>query len=548
MTAAPQLSLDPPGVLSDRLAIRLNWALTTFVVAAGAYATSLTALNHDVASYLLMARALVDGRVLYDSFPDFSMPANAWLALLSLKVATATGLELAALHQFVLFMLTVAGATVTGLVISRSVAADTLAARAMPAAVMALFLFVPGYDAGQRDVLFAVLAAPVVAIVAARHFDFRPSIVISTVAVLLGATGSSLKPQVALPLLALGGCELVLRRGNLRRLAPELWALAAVLLAYVAVIQAMYPTYFWQVLPTATKFFAFQNLPLVALLPSLWKIAIAGFVALVLLAFLLAHRASAGLPIPWGMLGAWAAFASALVAMHLQQRMGFRYHTVPAVLFLLVSVALFTLMGVEAALRRWAVGARLIPGLCLVAAGTLGPFAIQVGVLFNRPDGTTRADALGDRVTRIFHALPPASYVLSFQTGVPPMSPLHAYADVRWSGEFNTNYEISGIVLDADRAVAEGGERDPFFVSVERELRRSVLKSLTVRPPEVVLVDVTKPLRWFEHYDKPFGLLAWLAQDPAFATAWSNYEHVETVESFLNVSVEIWRRRAVAGG
>lgn len=517
---------------------------TALVTIVGAYLIFETALNHDVATYLVMASALADGKVLYESFPDYSMPANAWIGLLSLLISQATGLLLAYTHQAVLFLLTALGGGLTGLVISRAVGATTLTGRLMPPLVMALFLIIPGYDFGQRDVLFGVLAAPLVAVVVARHVGVRPGWFLSIAICGLAAIGSSLKPQVGLPLLVLGVSDLALRCGRLQKVARELWILASLLFGYVILVQLMYPTYFTQVLPEAAKFYAFQKAWIISVLRALEVAAATGLAAAILLVPLLLDRARRQQPIRWGLIAAWVALGAALAEMHIAQYAALHYHTVPVLLFAAVSVALFACMTIEAGLRRWAAGSRRLAGMWIIAATTIAVAIVSLASLAYSVPGTARTDALTDPVTKSLRSLPAGTYVLSLQLGVPPISPLFAYADVRWSGEFSTLNEISTVVLERAKDRAQGRPEDPYYVALDQHIRHSVLRSLTVHTPQIVLVDVSPQMRWFERYDKPFKLLPWLAEDRAFAAAWSNYEYVETVKSFAGVTVAIWRRRA----
>jgi hypothetical protein len=195
-------------------------------------------------------------------------------------------------------------------------------------------------------------------------------------------------------------------------------------------------------------------------------------------------------------------------------------------------------------MRGWIGGSRMAAAFC-IATATAGTLAmIAMATPSRSSDGLSRAAALSDPVTRALQSLPRGTYVLAFQTGVRPISPLHAYADIRWSGEFNENHEIAAVVYERDAALAAGRPIAPFFVALEQHIRRAVLRSLTVHPPELVLIDVSRPLRWFESHDQSFDLLSWFKQDPDFVSAWSDYEYVETVQSLGSRVVEVWRRQA----
>jgi hypothetical protein len=416
----------------------------------------------------------------------------------------------------------------------------------MPPFIMWMFLIVPDYDFGQRDVLFAVLAAPLVAIVAARHFGATPSWCLSIMIAVLGAIGSSLKPHVGLPLLVLGLSELALRHGCIQAIARELWLTAGLLAVYVIAIQLCYPSYFIEVLPNAASINAYIQLEFIPVLFSLLPAAATGLFATLLLLAILIRRIQLRQHIRWGIIIAWAVFGLALALMNVLQFQGFRYHTLPVLLYAFTSVGLFAAINVQDALDGWGGGSKMVAAFYIVAA-TLGTLAIIVMASPSRSsDGLTRAAVLSDPVTRTLQSLPRGTYVLAFETSVRPISPLHAYADIRWSGEFNENHEIAAIVHEHDAAIAAGRPISPFFVALEQRVRLAALRSLMSRPPELVLVDVTQPLRWFEGYQKSFDLLSWFKQDPAFASAWSAYEYVETVPSLSSRLVEVWRRQTPA--
>ena len=124
----------------------------------------------------------------------------------------------------------------------------------------------------------------------------------------------------------------------------------------------------------------------------------------------------------------------------------------------------------------------------------------------------------------------------------PPFSPLQAYADVRPTNTFSTLVPLRAVVSDLDRARESGKPRDPEIAAVERRMRGYVLGAFGPRRPEVVVVDVSMPARWFERYGKPFSLISFLSEDPGFAREWTNYERVGEMPS-MNFKVETYKRR-----
>jgi len=514
-----------------------RWSVA-FVLALAAWSVYSTMLNHDVAYYLLLARGLDEGRELYATFPDYGLPANGWLALLSLRVSSALALPLVETHQCVLFLLAATGAIAAGLILERLFGGETVAGRTAMLLTVAVFLLYPGYDFGQRDYLFAVLVAPLVLTVAGRHFGLRPGTGLSAMVVITAMIGGSFKPQFALPLLTLGVVELALRRGRLRAVAGELWVAGGGLIAYVALVHILYPAYFTAVLPSAVAVYgSYAGSMNSSLFMHLLRAAVGvsfacGMVILLLYApgFRPSRRHLA-------LTAGWFAFGASLLAMFILQRQGFIYHLLPFSLFSLLSAGVFGLLvlgrsSIASSMKSAVVSATL----AIVIVGGAGAIAAI-------EPGRSRANALEDPVSRILTRLPARTPVMALSTGVAPLSPLHAYADIRWTGAFGALIELMAIVQDREAAAREGRPRKPELADAERDVRRRVLLSLTEPRPAMVFVNVSQTPRWFEHYGRPFSILAFLLEDTRFAAEWSNYEPVAETQSLFGVKILSYRLR-----
>ena len=146
-------------------------------------------------------------------------------------------------------------------------------------------------------------------------------------------------------------------------------------------------------------------------------------------------------------------------------------------------------------------------------------------------------------MTRLMTGLPPSTPILMLVTGIAPISPLHAYADIRWTGEFSTLLVLRAIYDERDKAAAESRPISPRMVKVERDVRRYVLESFLGVAPEIVFVDTSRTLTWFRSYPKPVSLIDFFSEQPAFAAEWTKYEKIGEIRSLNNCDVAVYRRR-----
>ena len=508
------------------------------VLALAAWSVYRTMLNHDVAYYLMLARGLEEGRELYATFPDYGLPANAWLALMSLRVSDGLSLSLVETHQCVLFLLAATGAIVTGLVLERLIGRETVAGRCAMPLTAAIFLLSPGYEFGQRDYLFAVLVAPLAVTVAGRHLGVRPGIGLSVCVVAAAVIGGSFKPQGALPLITLGIVELALRRGRLPEVARELWFAGAALIAYAVLVSIFYPAYFTEMLPSAIAIYGnyagtFDG----SLFRHLFRDVVAASFASGLAILLLRTPGARPTRHRLALTAGWFVFGASVLAMFILQRQGFLYHLLPFSLFSLLSLGIFGLL----ALDRSSLSTSKKPGV--VSAMLAVAIVAGAGAVSAREPERSRSDAHADPVSRVLTRLPAGTPILALSTGVAPLSPLHAYADIRWTGAFGALIELTAIVKDREAAARTGRPRNPALAEAERDVRRRVLLSLGEPRPELVFVNVSSTPRWFESYGRPFSILSFLMEDARFAAAWSNYEPVAEARSLFGVKILSYRLR-----
>lgn len=508
-----------------------------------------TMLNHDVAGFLLDARAFELGRRLYESFFEMNMPSNVWLPVLSVALAHVVSRSLADVHLAVLFLFLVLCAATTVVLVWRIIG-PRRPITVITASVLtpATLLIYPAYDFGQREVLFVATLLPLVAVTVGRHYGYASSIWTSVGIAALAAFGASQKPHFMMMAAGFIVVDFCVRRGRPLQMGVEAFALAAFFVAYMGFIVLVHPTYLAETVPTASATYLTMSAPFAAVLQALrwkWIGAFAALtIALMSVAVWLNRARGFGdciKPILF-----WLALMAFSTAIYFVQSLGFFYHqfVLLAIVILSGGLALSWLLD-ELTVRFLAdKHAYRHPLVLTVMAGLCVFYTVLVANKVTVPAPLmTREIALNDPMTRFLDGLPPGTPVLMLLTNITPISPLHAYAHIRWTGEYSTLVIIRAIYAERDRARAEGREISPTIGKADRDIRRHVLNSLRGVSPEVVFVDISKTLRWFENYPRPVVLLDYLSEQPEFASEWAKYERVGEIRSIFDIDVAIYRRR-----
>lgn len=501
------------------------------------------ALNHDVAYFLLAARALANGRVLYQTFADFNMPANAWLGLFSLHIAQLLGITLATAHQAVLFVGVAACAGLLGWIIQQMAQGKGTVTLLAPGLAATTLLILPGYHFGQREVLLVAGAGPWVVVLAGRQLGWRPSWRLSFVVSVLCAASASLKPHFLVLGAGVVALDLLLNRGRLSRLPREVWMFTALTALNLGAMALLYPVYYSEVLPTAMRTYAMKGNSVVGL----WLGTDRLFAKVSLLLY------CTGIGIQWFTTDQdrrqqrleVAAAGLALLAMawfmFLVQGQGFAYHLEVMIGAATLANGLWLAAAWDRVPQLAAAGSRwlrpLLVGLAMVFAS---------GGLWHRfaaNDGPHTYALRADPLTRALMDAGPRAKVLALQTGVPPFSLVHAYANFHWTGAFACLVEMRAIADDRMQAAREGVPQDPVLVRAEARLRKLALLSLTDPAPDLVFVDVSQPLRWFETFPEPMRILDFLMEDPLFAEAWGRYEKLTSFTSYKRFPMVVYRLR-----
>jgi hypothetical protein len=514
-------------------------ALAVLAMIAGSFVQHLrTALGHDVAHFLALAKILAGGRTLYDDVLDQNTPAMVGLDLLAVALARATGLAEDHAHTALVTAVTLAGFALACSVV-RGLAREDRVLRAGFALCAAATLFVfPGYDYGTREQLFTACFLPYVIAVIAQAQSVERTRLQSAAVALLAGYGVFLKPHFAVFPAVTALWELARSGFSLRALSRETWLLAALLaLAYSAFL-LLVPEYLDSVVPLMfATFWQYRIGVLPALALSLGTFAFSAGVLVAATLFdrwLPETRLRALLPLGWLYLLAGVALVGA-------QGFGFSYHAKP---LLWMSYLLAGLLCVRA-------GAIVFTGPTLAPARSRALLvALSLSLAFGAPRAVDDGLDLAPRVRFANHPFVavldqngPNEYAYVLSSSVRPGGWAYVYADTRWSGHMIPMFLLP-IVADHARAPSLHPQVAPEAIAeVERYERARILADFRERPPKLVLVDVGARKRYFRTDD--FDWLEFLGRDEAFARVWRelDYEAAGIVTDFERRPFAVYRRR-----
>ena len=473
------------------------FALTVAVLLIGYAAQSATYLNHDVAWVLYSSRLMFHGARFGTDIIAANPPLIWWISTIPNAAAELFGLPVIA--TFRIFVLLLAAT-------SLFVANRFLIAKKASASTRLLFLATGAYlltigvhrDYGQREHLTVMLVLPYILAVAHR-MDGRQLSTIAGFAIGVAAgIGTAFKPHFLLAPLLL---ETVLawRTRSLRTvIRPEtLGAAAAVTLYAAAVLIFTRPWLFGALPDIARVYWAFEE-PAPVLIP----IAIRFFIPLCATLLVLRFNPSSQSEVL--VLAALGFFGAALL-----QGKYYTYHIYPAYTLLLLAF----MIGIASMRKAWR-----FPAIALAAFAVFLNLQDTVGSLINRSDRGALGKNIADAVAFVDqHSAADGSF-LAISTHPYPGFPTALYAQRRWASPSN-----SAIFLPAVVHLREAGhlaDRE-LLGFAERKAREAMMRDLATAP-DVVLVD----LRDVRHAigRSKFDYLQFFMEDPAFRTAWADYE------------------------
>lgn len=226
-------------------------------------------INLDCALLLQMAKMLLSGKQLYVQIMEYNMPFPIFVHVIPVWLSNSFHLSL--INCFHICVAAIALlCVITSYAIATRMQNETKAGLALVVAA-ALLQCTVGYNYGQREHLFILLALPFLLLRACRWHHFDVPLVATLVAAAMGGIAFTIKPYLLIPVAFVEFYWLLTNRKNFR----FLWSLENLVAGLIAILQFLYLVS----MPEAARqnFFGFL-LPMVlggykAMNSSLWIVA-----------------------------------------------------------------------------------------------------------------------------------------------------------------------------------------------------------------------------------------------------------------------------------
>jgi len=464
-------------------------------------------LNHDAAAVLNFAERWLAGERLYADLIDVNPPLIFVLNLVPAAIGAFTPLD--AVQGLLLCLLGLCALSARMALRWAPDAARAPTEAASLAVGVPLVTLAAGYDFAQREHIMTVAALPYL-MQAARRIEGEVAGRAATFgAALLAALGFALKPHfLVIPALVEG--LVLVRRGPAAAVRDSVpWTMAAVWLAYLAVLPLIFPAYLGHVLPLVWDYY----LDLGGF--SWWQVILTerlGTALMVLLPLaVVAFRGGFG-PLPQVLVLAALGAAAAAVVQH----KGWSYHALPVRLLTGLLAVVLAASWLDRALPRPR-ARHAAPAAAVVAAFAIGAFNItgaeapwrqitwswshagQVSALLKR-------EAYGERL-------------LVLSPDIFPVFPALNYAHAQSTLRTMTLWLLQGVYASCPASGARYREtwemsRTEFFVY------RTVAEDFARAPPAAILVALDQRI---PNCGRGFDVIEYFSRHPLFSEAFQRY-------------------------
>lgn len=493
--------------------------ITGSVIIVSAVAYMFVPLNHDVSWFLYGAGRVLDGAVLYRDIVEINPPLGFYLFVPIVAAARMLAISEVVALKCVLLLATVISLLIARSTIERALAEYPVALRGLLMIVLAAML-VPLNDIGQREHLMLILSLPYMLHALLRsNGDEYPTSRGLLIGVAAGI-GFALKPFFLIAWIAI---EIIVasRRGPKSLSSVENFAIASVLVVYLAVVFTITPEYLTLVQSLGGIYRSYQTDPLAMFLT---RRVVVWYVTLIMVAILV-RRVSRDRTMT-----VFFAIGTSLMIAAFVQLTGWGYHFYPADVFnrlLLVMLVWSALSSSDS--RRGSMSRRSAIALMLVVPA----FLALEQVRFDRPQAN-RSLTLLPAVRADKERQP----MMVFSTSIASAFPLVLYAERPWASRYNCLWPLPGLYEVGDDRI--GGEARyharASMIEVEAAFVDSLAVDLERNRPGIMVVDRHRLQQGFTRLT--FDVERYLNGIPRIKQLLREYDSVDQIDSML-----ILRRR-----
>lgn len=485
-------------------------------------------INHDVGAILDVSRRWVEGDTLYVDIIDENLPLT--FIVHTLPIFTAKLLPGGVPFWFTAWVIAgIAASFIACRHLVRLVpsADHALTEALLPPVLLFLFTVLPNEHFGQREHIMFVASAPYLLASMARAEGVAMTRLAGVTIGLVAGIGLAMKPHfLAIP--AAVELYLLTRRGWRTTFTdPIPWAIGLVALAHLVAMYTIFSDFGLFVMPLAVEAYAPIGdagwrgvLTSNVMAPTLIALVIFGLFAVFLTGTLAAR--------------ALVAFGIGAAGAAITQAKGWPYHVLPA-LSVAILLAVFT---ISQTVDRYLPLSRSLHRLPVtVISATLMVLLYFQAALYTPPFYKQREyeDSTGGILRHIIEHNAPNRTIMALSPGIYPFWPMINYVDGRMTMRFLTMWVLQGIYAGCEEFPALYNAPDTMS-DTEKFVFDAVSEDFARGLPDLLLVDQIPGMPRCQ--GQFFDYLEYFQQNPTFADAFENYEHLMDYDRY-----KIYRRK-----
>lgn len=456
--------------------------------------------SDDVVWYLIATREWLGGARLYEMVIEVNPPLNFYFTAPAILLADLFGIS-DRNGQYVLSAAILFASLVWCASIVRGVPGLSHGRQLALLAGVAVAMVVPALDSiGQREHMLVMLMMPwLLGQLAVPRPTARDEVPRAFVA----ALGMCLKPHFVLFPIAVTLVRMVRDRSIRPVLSAANLTFLAVGLAYIGMVALVHPLYLTEIVPMASQVYGAYRVPPGLLLSVAYPVLLLILLPVVIGLMNRADRIGPGI---------FGAAAAAGLATYVLQGTGFGYHLIPLKSFALVACVLILLRA-----------GRQSTFAVATAVTALGLAGLSIKHGFPRYGAMAEVSSVADRLGDFDSMMTLGSSLFSG----PPVA---LATEARWTSRYPANWLVPGAMRGLERTdCAVEAETCASLRAIAARNRSDNIADLRDRQPDLVIVERNS----FYFPRAGFDWLAFMAEDPAWVTAFARYDQVAETRRFL---------------